>query len=218
MKKVLLIILASMFSFSQANSADFSVGIAYNESAFSATGTEDEYNESGVLDTSTREHGAFSEGFGSIFFEAGNDQGAIGIEVSDSFKTPKAINEFNTSGTNNTTEVEAEFESYIQLYGRLNIPLGGLYAKAGITMVDIKTIETTKSGNSYPDTDTTGYTAGIGWDQDMGNGFSLRAEVTAHTFDDVSVDNGKGTSGNLNKISISNMWGATGKVAIVKTF
>jgi len=218
MKKVLLIILVSLFSFSQANSAEFSVGLAYNESVYAATGTEDEYDESGVLRTNSREHGAFREGIPSIFLEAGNDQGAIGIEISDTFKTPKAINEFNTSGTNNTTEVEAEFEGYITVYGRVNIPLGGLYAKLGYSMVDINTIETTKSGNTYPNTDTTGYTVGIGWNQDMGNGFSIRAEVSGHQFDNVSVDNGAGASGNLNVISITDMTGATGKVALVKTF
>ena len=129
MKKVLLTIILSMFAFAQANAVTFSIGAAGNQSVFKASATESNHDESGVLRTTASDDGAFDPSYASVFIEVGNETASIGASYSDNFKTPKAINEFNTAGTNNTTEVEAHFENLVTVYGKINLPLGGLYAK-----------------------------------------------------------------------------------------
>jgi len=218
MKKVLLTIILSMFAFAQANAVTFSIGAAGNQSVFKASATESNHDESGVLRTTASDDGAFDPSYASVFIEVGNETASIGASYSDNFKTPKAINEFNTAGTNNTTEVEAHFENLVTVYGKINLPLGGLYAKIGYHSVDIETVETTKSGVNYPDTSTDGLIGGLGYQHEEGNGFGIRLELIVHEFDNVEVDNGQGTSGNLNKISVTEMQGATASLAVVKSF
>lgn len=218
MKKVLLTIILSMFAFAQANAVTFSIGAAGNQSVFYASANEKNHDESGTLRTTANGDGAFDPSYASVFIEIGNETASIGASYSDNFKTPKAINEFNTAGTNNTTEVEAHFENLITYYGKVNIPLGGLYAKVGYQTVDIETVETTKSGVNYPDTSTDGFIAGFGYEHQAGNGFGIRIEIVGHEFDNVKVDNGQGTSGNLNIIEVTEMYGATASLAVVKSF
>ena len=83
---------------------------------------------------------------------------------------------------------------------------------------DIETIETTKSGSTYPDTSTDGFIAGFGYEHQAGNGFGIRIEIVGHEFDNVKVDNGQGTGGNLNIIEVTEMYGATASLAVVKSF
>tara|TARA_Y100001970_G_scaffold234859_1_gene293498 strand:- start:205 stop:861 length:657 start_codon:yes stop_codon:yes gene_type:complete len=218
MKKVLLTIILSMFAFAQANAIGISIGAAGNQSVFYGSANEKNHDESGTLRTTNNADGAFDPAYASVFIEIGNETASIGASYSDNFKTPKAINEFNTAGTNNTTEVEAHFENLITIYGKVNLPLGGLYAKAGFQSVDIETIETTKSGVNYPDTETDGFILGFGYEHEAGAGFKVRLELVGHEFDSVKVDNGQGTSGNLNIIEVTEMYGATASLAVVKTF
>jgi len=219
MKKVLLIIIASLFSFASANAVEISVGIGYNNAVFAAEGKEDGYNESGTLSETTVEYGAFDDSYGSIYLEAGNEMGSIGISYSETIKTPSNVNEANFPGTGNaTSRVSADFENFVSLYGILKIPFAGLYAKAGISQADVIINETQRSGNTYPDTDINGYIVGLGIQHNADNGFGVRAEIQGHTFDDVSVNNGVATTGNHNKITISEMIGLTGQISILKTF
>ncbi len=84
MKKVLLIIFAGMFSFTQANAnilgdASITMGLGYSESVFAATGQERNHDETGTLRTTVEEYGAFNDEYASVFVEAGNDQVSIGV-------------------------------------------------------------------------------------------------------------------------------------------
>jgi len=90
--------------------------------------------------------------------------------------------------------------------------------KAGYSQVEIKTNETTESGTSYPDTDTTGQIVGIGYEVETEAGINVRLEIQGHAFDDVTVNNGKAKTANYNEITISDMIGATGSLQLVKTF
>ena len=42
--------------------------------------------------------------------------------------------------------------------------------------------------------------------------------VQGHEFDDVEVNNGVSSSGNINYVKISDMIGATGTISVTKTF
>ena len=71
------------------------------------------------------------------------------------------------------------------------------------------------SGNSYGNDSTTGITLGVGYNHEVSNGFSVRAEVTASEFDDVKATNGQT---NKTDITIQNMIGARGTISLVKSF
>ena len=96
--------------------------------------------------------------------------------------------------------------------------LGGTYLKFGITTADVIVNEKTVSGNAYKDTDTDGMTAGAGYAHDLANGIAIRAEVMVSEFDDVKADNGVASGGNMNKVTITDMWGARGTISLVKSF
>jgi len=219
MKKVLFILLAGFLSFGSAQAIDLSVGVGANQAVFAATGKEFSCNESGSGCSSLDEYGAFEESYPSVFVEAGlNDAVSFGISYQGGFDTPTNVVDRGKHDSKDRTSVSASFDQYFQGYVKVNIPLGGLYMKAGMSQVEIKTNETTVSGNSYPDTDTTGHMVGIGYEIETAKGVNVRLEIQGHAFDDVTVNNGKATSANFNEITISDMIGATGSLQLVKTF
>ena len=175
------------------------------------------HDESGTLRTTVEEYGAFNEEYASFFVEAGNDQVSIGVSVAQNsilqkiFLVTKKI-------SNAANRVSAEFENFMNIYGLVRIPLGGLYAKVGYASVDAKINNTSRSGVTYPDADVDGITIAFGWDQQLENGFGIRAEIQGHEFDDVEVNNGVSSSGNINYVKISDMIGATGTISVTKTF
>ena len=223
MKKVLLIIFAGMLSISQASAnmlgdARITLGLGYSEAVFAAQGQERNHDESGTLRTTVEEYGAFNEEFASFFIEAGNDQLSLGVSLASKFNTPEHISGDERTLSNAANRVSAEFENFMNIYGLVRIPLGGLYVKAGYASVDAVISNTSRSGVSYPNADIDGFTVAFGWDQELSNGFGIRAEIQGHDFDDVEVNNGVAATGNVNYIKISDMLGATGTISVTKTF
>ena len=53
------------------------------------------------------------------------------------------------------------------------------YFKLGFSIVDVATQETLATGGSYPDVDTHGITAGLGYNLNMDNGMFIRTEISA---------------------------------------
>jgi len=193
------------------------VGISFNNAAFAGEGNSRENNETGSVDVTTDEYGAFAETYGSIFLEAGfGDVISLGIEyVPSGISSPT-----NTSRENegSNSSVSADFEDLTTVYAKINVPLGGTYLKFGFSQVDVVINDKMASGNTYKDVDTEGYTAGIGYAHEISNGFSIRGEVMASQFDDVQTDNGVAATGNRNVVQVESMWGAKGTVSLVKSF
>jgi len=226
MKKLIIVAVFAIFSASSAMSASLtditpSVGISLNNAAFAGEGNSRENNETGSVDVTTDEYGAFAETYGSIFLEAGfGDVISLGIEyVPSGISSPT-----NTSRENegSNSSVSADFEDLTTVYAKINVPLGGTYLKFGFSQVDVVINDKMESGNTYKDVDTEGYTAGIGYAHEISNGFSIRAEVMASQFDDVQTDNGvttaSVTNGGKNVVQVESMWGAKGTVSLVKSF
>lgn len=222
MKKLIIVAVFAIFSASSAMSASLtditpSVGISLNNAAFAGEGNSRENNETGSVDVTTDEYGAFTETYGSIFLEAGfGDVISLGIEyVPSGISSPT-----NTSRENegSNSSVSADFEDLTTVYAKINVPLGGTYLKFGFSQVDVVINDKMASGNTYKDVDTEGYTAGIGYAHEISNGFSIRGEVMASQFDDVQTDNGVAASGNRNVVQVESMWGAKGTVSLVKSF
>ena len=224
MKKLILIAVFAVFSASSAIAVTPSIGVSYNQAGYAGEGIEKNFDESGSLRTTTEEYGAFSESYGSVFVELGlNELVSIGVDY-----VPSGISSPTNTSREGTTkgkldpgksEVSADFEDLLTIYARINVPfLGGTYLKAGFSQVDVVINESMVSGNEYADVNTEGYMAGIGYNHELTNGVSLRAEATVNQFDDVQSNNGVATSGNRNEVFVESMWGARGTISVVKSF
>jgi opacity protein-like surface antigen len=227
MKKLILIIVAPFLLITNSMSLDLGsitpkIGISGNQSVHAATGTERAFREGGAGDTTTDEHGAFKASYPSIFVELAVGPVALGLDyVVDDLSTPEIT---TNEGNANQNKVQVDFTDLTTLYAKLDIPLGGLYLKVGYSQVDVIVNEVMNSGNTYKNTDTAGYTAGLGYEINLDSGMSIRAEVTGMQFEKVTADNGVlatgGTSANggRNEISVDDMIGARGTISIVKAF
>ena len=220
MKKVLLIILAGMFTAGSALAQpSFTVGLGLNHGVFAGEGVEKNSDESGTLKSTTKEYGAFVDSYPSIYVEMGNDTGSIGLSYQGDVSTPTNVNEANGnrgSGVANNTSVSVDFSSVTTLYGLINLPLN-LYAKAGYVQGDIQINENQRSGNTYADQDLKGYVLGLGY-QHEADAANVRFELLGHAYDDVSATNGVATSGNHNKVTVSKMIGASAQISVNKSF
>ena len=215
MKKLIIAISTFVLFATNAMSIDLrpSFGVSGNLAAYAATGIERNFNEAGTaVDETTKEYGAFKESYPSIFVEVGlNDAVSLGVDyVPTTIKTPENVSNVN-EGNSNT--VRAEIEQYTTIYAKVNIPLGGLYAKVGYAMFDVTSIET--NANSYGDDSSNGYTLGLGYNHDVTDGFAIRAEVTASSFDNVEANNGQT---NKTEVEVEDMIGARGTISLVKSF
>ena len=218
MKKVLLLILAGMFAATTALAQpSMTVGVGLNKGVFAAEGKEENFVD-GSLGTTTVEYGAFEDTYGSIYVEFGNETASIGLSYQDDVSTPTNVNEVGGAGEQGTptSTVSADFQDVLTLYGLVMLPKD-FYLKAGIVDGDIQVNEVQKSGNTYADQDLEGYVLGFGVQKEA-SGANIRLELLGHSYDDVSADNGVATTGNHNKITISEMIGANAHISINKTF
>ena len=83
------------------------------------------------------------------------------------------------------------------------------------------------SGNTYKNTSVDGTSMGAGYQKTLGErGFGFRIEGNYVELDNVTVNNGVGTStsggttanGGFNEVKATNLEGLTGKVALTYTF
>ena len=207
-------------------------GLAANNSVFGATAKQDDYNAAGTtIETTDKEHGVFSESFGSQFVELGIGRFiSLGFEhVPDSISTPQNINSGGNPGGGegaDTSTVSVDFNDMNTTYIKLNTPIG-IYFKYGTVETDLDIKETQLSGNTYDNTSVDGTSIGAGYQKTLGErGFGFRIEGNYVELDNVTVNNGVGTStsggttanGGFNEVKATNLEGLTGKVALTYTF
>ena len=235
MKKILTTIAFIALTTVSAKAIDFSVfsltgGVAANQSVWGATAQQDMYDAAGTgIDSSDKEHGVFTNSFGSQFIELGIGRFiSVGYEtVSDSISTPENINSGGGDGgeTNagTTAKVSVDFNDFNTTYAKLNLPFGA-YIKAGSITTDMDIKETMLSGNTYKNKSVSGTSMGGGYEKFLGeSGFSFRFEANYIELDDVTTDNGivktagTGTK-NHKEVKATNLEGLTGKLALAYTF
>ena len=209
-------------------------GLAANTSVWGATATQDQYasSNSGVLDSSNKESGVFSESYDSQFVELGiGKYVSIGYEmVPDSITTPQNVNTGTGAGNahndGDTSKVSVDFNDMNTAYLKLNSPMG-IYLKFGSVSTDLDIKETQLSGNTYKNTSVDGTSTGIGYQSLIREtGFGIRFEANYVDLDNVTVNNGVGSktsggttaNGGFNEIKAKNLEGLTGKVALTYTF
>ena len=206
-------------------------GIATNQSVFGATAKQDDYNAAGTsIETTDKEHGVFTESFGSQFVELGIGRWiSLGFEhVPDSISTPQNINDAGVTSGNSSTvatsTVSVDFNDMNTTYLKLNTPIG-VYFKYGTVSTDIDIKETQQSGNTYENKSVDGESMGIRYQTFIKDtGFGLRFEGSYLELDNVTTSNGVAAdgatvaNGGRNQIDASNLEGLTGKVALTYTF
>ena len=82
-------------------------------------------------------------------------------------------------------------------------------------MVDVATQESLATGSKYNDVDTTGITAGLGYQYNADNGVFARFEVSVTEYDDVSATS---TVDANKQVEVTEMYGAIGSFKIGKSF
>jgi len=227
MKKIILglsIILLSAVSVQAApaflGNLSLTAGLAQNQGVFGATAKETNLTETGTVGHVKNESGVFTDSFGSQFIELG-----IGSWLSVGYEhTPDSISTPETKSRENHTEtkVSVDFNDVNTTYVKLNLPLGGLYVKAGSVETDLDIKETTGSGSVYNNVSTSGSMMGLGHSSYIGEtGFGFRVEASYLELDNVSTNSGVTSSqanGGLNTIDTKNAEGVTAKVALTYTF
>ena len=233
MKKIITTLVFIAFSTVSSKAIDlpdlgtFSItaGAAANTSVWGASALETNFAEDGSMTggSTNKAHGVFVEDYSSQFVEIGMGRFiALGYELaSDDISTPTNVaSEGGASGTSTANEmtVAVDFQDFETIYAKLNIP-GGAYVKFGTveTTMNIKKTGGT-AGSTYGGKTIEGTSTGAGYQRFIGDsGFGFRFEANYIDLDNVTTDNGAGTSGNLNKIEATNLEGATAKVAITYT-
>ena len=232
MKKLISSIILTLFV-SFPVMSEINIGISGSVIGFYGEGMETETNADGGV-TKTQSAGAFEENMNELFVEY--DMGPIIVGLSynpENIETPENVNvqtdaASNVAPSTNTNTVKAEFENLLTLYAIVPTPLFGFYGKVGYVQADITTLELLGTGGNYPDTDTDGFVAGIGYQQDIGN-FFVRAEVLGSMYDDVIIDNtslqnfggsatGASTEGTAKRIAVTEMMSANATLAVGYSF
>tara|TARA_B100001057_G_scaffold97953_1_gene94730 strand:- start:755 stop:1414 length:660 start_codon:yes stop_codon:yes gene_type:complete len=219
MKKIIATIVAFVFSTSAyaVDLSSFSVGATLNHGIYGANGKEVNFDHLGAVGKTTKKDGAaFVDSYATLFFELDiGDVVSLGLSYApDAISTPKNIND-DEGGTDDIT-VEADFNDLTTVYLLAKSPIG-IYGKIGFSQMDID-VKSTNAG-TYKDPGTTdGHEIAIGYMHEIDNGISVRVEVAYHEFEDVKADNGKSSDVDANKITITNMEGATGRISLAKSF
>ena len=207
MKKQILTIIASFLFFTSANAIEFGIGVSGSMALVSAEGTETESANTGA-EGSVRDASVDAmTGVGSIFAEVILDEfygitiGAeivpMSADVSDATHsrtdTSIAASGEGVTGTNTRT-ADAEVENFTTLY--TEIPLGGMFIKAGLSQIDINTLENNlTNGGSYKNDTVDGVTYGLGVRGEWA-GFYTKLAMERTNFDTYTS-----TSGTTNTIT-----------------
>tara|TARA_B100000900_G_scaffold398259_1_gene399449 strand:- start:468 stop:1127 length:660 start_codon:yes stop_codon:yes gene_type:complete len=219
MKKIIATIVAFVFSTSAyaVELSSLSVGATLNHGLYGADGKEENFDHLGALGKTTKKDGAaFVDSYATLFLElALTDAVSLGVSYApDAISTPKNIND-DEGGTDDIT-VEADFNDLTTVYLLAKSPIG-IYGKLGFSQMEID-VKSTNAG-TYKDPGTTdGHEIAIGYMHEIDGGVSVRVELAYHEFEDVKADNGKSSNVDANKITITNMEGATGRISLAKSF
>jgi len=176
MKKIIIATILAAFSFTSASAEiGVNVGVSGSMGLFVATASE---ADNGRTATSLKENNQASEfialGFQSIFIEKSfADRIIIGIDYVPNPLETEEMTETRlnlkpaataTNGLETDTHVQkikVEFADFTTGYIAVMLT-ENLYAKVGLSTVDIKTKETLDTGSSYGDTSIEGTSFGVG--------------------------------------------------------
>ena len=152
--------------------------------------------------------------FGSVFAEFSGRDGFFGFTtgveaipgsatLGSGSRTDTDLSGGSEGGTSKTYTASADVENLITFYVEPTLYLAegfGLYAKAGVTTLDLKTLESISSGTDsavYPDATMVGGVLGAGIRYQHSSGFLVKLEHTDTNFRPYTAE---ATTGNKNII------------------
>ena len=183
MKKILMAVIFSLFSFSYANAEmGVNIGLSGSMGVFHAEATETEGTDVASDDAT----GVF--GYGSIFLEKELGMITIGVnyvpsslesETAENTRLDKTTTDTRTSKNNS---VKVAFEDLTEYYVSLNLG-EHFYVKGGISSVDVETKESLATGSEYGNTSLDGTITAIGFNNELDSGVFIRMEAKYMDFD-----------------------------------
>ena len=219
MKKIILSIVLTVFSFTSASAEiGVNVGASGQVGVFIATAKDDDRNAAGALVKTQKTTDYMSAGYGSLFIEKTlGDKFAIGIDyVPQSLETESTEVSRTTEGaqqaqTQHENKIQVDFEDLTTIYAVFNVN-ENLYIKGGVASVDVITNENLGTGGVYANTNLDATMFGFGYNKNMDNGMFIRLEANYLDFDGTSLSSGDHT------ISVTSLHGLNGKLSVGKSF
>jgi len=195
MKKIITILSAAMFSLLTAQAhAEWAMGITANMATIDTDGTETLRDSGKNTKTSVSKDVTVPE----LFIEVVGDAGAFGLafiptqEIGKKKRTDAAAVAENDAGD---YKAEAEIGKNTMVYANVNLLdiMGGkLYAMAGLSYVEIITLENLNGGSTYQNQDVLGTTFGAGFRGNLGDTYFYKVEGTYTNYDGYSDQNAAG--------------------------
>ncbi len=188
MKKTMLVVLITMFTFLGKAYAEMSYGVSLAFTEINASGTETEGTEqtNADVDNSVIVPSLFAEYAMTDSLSIGLDFIPLSADVSDSTKT-RNDTETSVSGTADetttarTNKAQAELENHTTLY--VNYMWNDMYyVKAGMAFVTLNTTESLGTGSKYGNEDIYAGVFGIGAKSD-----NHRFELLYTDYEDISL-------------------------------
>lgn len=233
MKKY-LVIAFMLFGITSVNAAGVSMGISAMGGLFEVDGAKEEFkgahssnSSPGNVTKNASSDGDEAEGLfavGSVFMEI-NDIADRGISIGVDY-VPHSLESETTENIQNIdpgysghdaeskNTVQIDFKNLITVYG--TVPINeNMYAKLGYVTVDVDTNEKLATGGSYGNTDLSGYTIGLGYSVDRGDGAFIRLEASYMDLDGATLKN---TVDTTKSVTADGITGYGAKVSVGKSF
>jgi len=219
MKKLLVSILTSLFVASFANAA--SIGVTYEFASVDGSGTE--YVATDAKGTANANTGTSSKDvdIGSIFIETSTSDWGLrigaayvpgGAEFVNKSSTQTNVTDADETTESKTQTIKGEFENHMTLYAEKDL-FSLLYVKAGLTHVDIKSLESIGTGSVYDDDKVFGYVLGLGLRHQFDNGIFFKAEASKNEYDQIKV-----VATNTGNYAVGDIDSTSGSFSIGKNF
>ncbi len=230
MKKFLIATIVLLGSITLANAEQFRVGLSVMGAVFEADGASEKFTGDHSSNTTTTDRtikssdekedaeGAFA--LASVFAEfAANDQISFGVSyVPHSSDSEEAVNvqnqEAHAFSAEATNKVKVSFEDLVTVYALANLN-ENVYLKAGIMQVELITEESLGTGGAYGNDTLEGYTVGLGYNMNYGDGMFVRAEAAYIDIDGTTLTN---TNDSTKSVSADGISGYGAAVSVGKSF
>ena len=207
LKTLIISLIATAMISSSAMAGSFGFGATGNWAVVSGTGTETDAD--GTTDTSNRNAtttntAIIASYFAEYIFDNGWVLGFEGVpgsaDVNDKKLTRTDANPLAQVPADTADDIarsaQAEISNVYTYY--VDIPLGGngIYAKAGLTQMDVTTQETTRSGVTYGNASVDGTLIGLGYTNDLGSNAYYKIEGSHTGFDTINLTSSESDKGN----------------------
>ena len=232
MKKFLIATVVLLGSITLANAEQYRVGVSVMGAGFEADGASEIFSGDHSSNTTSTKvtkkssaekenaEGAFA--LGSVFAEfVANDQISVGVAyVPHSSESEEAINTQNMHAVatgedaQSINRVKVAFEDLTTVYVLANMN-DNVYAKLGYMQVEAITKENLATGGAYGDTTLEGFTIGLGYNMEMGDGMFVRAGASYMDIDGATLTNANDST---KSVSADGIEGYGAAVSIGKSF